>query len=181
MKPTTPIHGLMVEFLTAAEVLEAARRSRQAGYRQMDAYTPHPVEGLAAELGMRKTRLPFVVLAGGLVGLGVGFFMQYYSMAVSYPFNVGGRPHNSWPVFIPITFEVLILVGAISAFLGMLFLNGLPRPNHPVFNVPQFARSSQDRFFLCIEATDPQFDRQATGEFLAGLKPHGEVIEVPHE
>jgi hypothetical protein len=181
MKPQPPIHGLMVEFLTAQEVLDATRRSRQAGYRQMDAYTPYPVEGLAAELGMRKTRIPFVVLMGGLVGLGVGFLMQYYSMAVNYTFNVGGRPYNSWPVFIPITFELLILVGALSAFLGMMFLNGLPRPHHPVFNVPQFARSSQDRFFLCIEAVDPQFERQTTAEFLAALNPHGEVIEVPYE
>jgi hypothetical protein len=181
MKPTTPIHGLMVEFLTAQEVLAATRRSREAGYRDMDAYTPYPVEGLAVELGMRKTRIPFLVLMGGLVGVCVGFFMQYYSMAVSFPFNVGGRPANSWPVFLPIAFEVLILVGALSAFLGMMFLNGLPRPHHPVFNVPQFARSSQDRFFLCIEATDPHFDRQVTAEFLATLHPHGDVIEVPHE
>jgi hypothetical protein len=181
MKPTTAIHGLMVEFLTAQEVLQATRRSREAGYRDMDAYTPYPVEGLAVELGMRKTRLPFLVLMGGLVGLCVGFFMQYYSMAVRFPFNVGGRPANSWPAFLPIAFEVLILVAAISAFLGMMFLNGLPRPHHPVFNVPQFARSSQDRFFLCIEATDPHFDRQATAQFLATLYPHGDVIEVPHE
>ncbi len=181
MKPRAAIYGLMVEFLTAGEVLDATRRSRQAGYRQMDAYTPYPVEGLAAELGLKKTRIPFLVLMGGLVGMCVGFFMQYYSMAVNFRFNVGGRPHNSWPVFIPITFEVLVLVGAFSAFLGMMFLNGLPRPHHPVFNVPQFARSSQDRFFLCIEATDPQFDRRATAEFLATLQPQGEVIEVPHE
>jgi hypothetical protein len=181
MKPTTAIHGLMVEFLTAKEVLQATRRSREAGYRQMDAYTPYPVEGLAVELGMRKTRIPFVVLMGGLVGVCVGFFMQYYSMAVRFPLNVGGRPTNSWPAFLPIAFEVLILVAAFSAFLGMMFLNGLPRPHHPVFNVPQFARSSQDRFFLCIEATDPRFDRQATAEFLATLHPHGDVIEVPHE
>ena len=181
MKPQSPIHGLMVEFLTAQEVLDATRRSRQAGYRQMDAYTPYPVEGLAAELGMRNTRIPFVVLMGGLVGLGVGFFMQYYSSVISYPMNVGGRPHNSWPVFVPIAFELLILVGALAAFFGMMFLNGLPRPHHPVFKVPQFARSSQDRFFLCIEASDPQFDRETTAEFLAALRPHGEVIEVPYE
>ena len=170
----------MVEFLTAEQVLAATRRARQGGYRQMDAYTPYPVDGLAAELGMRRTRVPFVVLTGGLVGAGVGFFMQYYSMAISYAFNVGGRPYNSWPVFIPITFELMILVGSLSAFLGMMFLNGLPQPHHPVFNVPQFGRSSQDRFFLCIEAADPQFDRRTTAEFLATLDPHGEVIEVPH-
>jgi hypothetical protein len=181
MKTKTAIYGLMVEFLRAEEILAATRNARLAGYRDMDAYTPYPVEGLAAELGMRKTRIPFVVLMGGLVGAGVGFFMQYYSMAINYTFNSGGRPYNSWPVFIPITFELLILVASFAAFLGMMFLNGLPHPHHPVFNVPQFARSSQDRFFLCIEATDPQFDRRLTAEFLATLQPHGEVIEVPHE
>ncbi|MEN6452027.1 MAG: DUF3341 domain-containing protein [Thermoguttaceae bacterium] len=181
MKAKPTIFGLMVEFLTAEEVLDATRRARQMGYRQMDAYTPYPVEGLAIELGMRKSRVPFVVLMGGLAGAAGGFFMQYYSMAVRYPLNVGGRPYNSWPVFIPITFELLILVGAFAAFLGMMFLNGLPRPHHPVFNVPQFARSSQDRFFLCIEATDARFDRQITGEFLTTLHPHGDVIEVPYE
>ncbi len=181
MKPPSPIFGLMVEFLSAAEILDATRRARQAGYRHMDAYTPYPVDGLAAELGMRTTQIPFVVLMGGLVGAAVGFAMQYYSMAINYAFNVGGRPYNSWPVFIPITFEVMVLVGAFSAFLGMMFLNGLPRPHHPLFNVPQFARSSQDRFFLCIESTDPRFDLTATSEFLATLRPHGEVIEVPQE
>jgi hypothetical protein len=181
MKRRPPIHGLMVEFLTAQEVLAATRQARRAGYREMDAYTPYPVDGLAAELGMRKSSLPLLVFLGGLIGAGVGFLMQYYCMAIGYPLNVGGRPYNSWPVFIPITFELLILLGALAAFLGMIVLNGLPRPHHPVFNVPQFARSSQDRFFLCIEATDPKFDRNITSEFLATLKPHGEIIEVPHE
>jgi hypothetical protein len=106
--------------------------------------------------------------------------MQYWSMAVDYPFNVGGRPTNSWPVFIPITFEVMILVASFAALLGMLFLNGLPQPHHALFNVPRFARASQDRFFLCIEATDPLFDRQETAGFLAGLHPTGSVEEVPH-
>jgi hypothetical protein len=181
MKPGPAIHGLMVEFLTAAEILSATRRARQAGYREMDAYTPYPVEGLSAELGMRRSRIPFVVLMAGMVGAGVGFFMQYYSMAVNYPWNVGGRPYNSWPVFVPIAFEIMVLVGSLGAFLGMLFLNGLPRPHHPVFNVPQFARSSQDRFFLCIETTDPHFDRVATAAFLAALGPQGEVIVVSNE
>ena len=108
----------------------------------MDAYTPHPVEGLAAELGMRSTHIPTVVLLCGLVGVSVGFFMQYYSMAINYPWNVGGRPVNSWPVFIPIAFEIMILIASFGAFLGMLFLNGLPHPHHPVFNVPQFAVES---------------------------------------
>jgi len=181
MNPAAPLFGLMVEFRTADEVLAGTRRARQAGYRHMDAYTPYPVEGLAAELGLQRTRIPFVVLMGGLAGAGVGFFMQYYSMAVDYTFNAGGRPYNSWPVFVPIAFEVLILVAALAAFLGMMLLNGLPRPHHPVFNVPQFGRSSQDRFFLCIEASDPQFDPHRTAEFLATLGPQGEVLEVPQD
>jgi hypothetical protein len=114
------------------------------------------------------------------VGAAAGFFMQYWSMAVDYPFNVGGRPHNSWPVFIPITFEDMVLVAGFATLFGMLFLNGLPRPHHPVFNVPRFDHASQDRFFLCIEATDPLFDRQRTRDFLAGLHPASEVAEVPH-
>jgi hypothetical protein len=155
------------------------RRARREGYRNMDAYTPYTVEGLASELGLPRTRVPFVVLIAGLVGAAVGFFMQYWSMAVDYPFDVGGRPQNSWPVFIPITFEVMVLVASFATLFGMLFLNGLPRPHHPVFNVPRFARASQDRFFLCIEATDPRFDREATKQFLAGLRA-SDVVEVPH-
>jgi hypothetical protein len=179
MKPRTPIYGVMAEFETAQDLLEAARRARQAGYRDLDAYTPYPVEGLADELGLTRTRVPFVVLVAGLVGAAVGFFMQWWTMAVDYPFNIGGRPQNSWPVFIPITFELMVLVASFAALLGMLFLNGLPRPHHPVFNVPQFARASQDRFFLCIEATDPRFDREGTRQFLMGLHAT-EVTEVPH-
>ena len=180
MKPRTLYFGLMAEFETPQGILEATRRAREAGYRDMDAYTPYPVEGLATELGLPSTSVPFVVLVAGLVGAAAGFFMQYWSMAVDYPFNVGGRPLNSWPVFIPITFEVMVLVASLAALFGMLFLNGLPRPHHPVFNVPRFDHASQDRFFLCIEATDPQFDLQATRTFLAGLRPSGEVMEVPH-
>jgi hypothetical protein len=179
MKRRTALHGVMAEFVTAQQILEAARRAHEAGYRVMDAYTPYPVEGLAAELELPRTRVPFVVLVAGLVGAAVGFLMQYWSMAVDYPFNVGGRPHNSWPVFIPITFEVMVLVASFAALFGMLFLNGLPRPHHPVFNVPSFVHASQDRFFLCIEATDPLFDRERTRQFLAGLGPR-EIAEVPH-
>jgi len=181
MKPRTAIHGVMAEFLTAEGVLQATRRAWQAGYREMDAYTPYPVEGLAICLGMKQTRIPALVFWGGLAGAGAGFLMQFYSSAVDYPLNAGGRPYNSWPAFIPIAFEVLVLVAALSAFLGTLFLNGLPRPHHPVFNVPGFERSSQDRFFLCIEATDPRFDRADTAQFLLSLSPHGDVVEVPHD
>jgi hypothetical protein len=179
MKPRTAVHGVMAEFESAEQILAATRRAREAGYRDMDAYTPYPVEGLADELGLPRTRVPFVVLMAGLTGAAVGFFMQWWTMAVDYPFNIGGRPPNSWPVFIPITFEVMVLVAAFAALLGMLFLNGLPRPHHPVFNVPQFVRASQDRFFLCIEATDARFDREQTRQFLMGLNPT-EVMEVPH-
>ncbi len=179
MRPRTPIYGLMAEFETAAQILEATRRAREAGYHEMDAYTPYPVEGLADELDLPRTRVPSVVFIAGLVGAVVGFLMQYWSMAVDYPFNVGGRPPNSWPVWIPVMFEVMVLVASFAALFGMLFLNGLPRPHHPVFNVPNFARASQDRFFLCIEATDPRFDREATRQFLTELHPK-EVMEVPH-
>ena len=179
MKPPTPIFGLMAEFETPAQILAATRQARAAGYEAMDAYTPYAVDGLAAELGLPRTRVPFVVLIAGLVGAGIGFFMQYYSMAVDYPLNAGGRPYNSWPAFIPITFEVMVLISGFAALFGMLFLNGLPRPHHPVFNVKRFERASQDRFFLCIEASDPKFDMVGTHRFLADLKPT-EVMEVPH-
>jgi hypothetical protein len=179
MRTRAGFHGLLAEFETAEQILAAVRRARQEGYRNMDAYTPYPVEGLSEELGLTRSRVPFVVLAGGLVGAASGFFMQYWAEAVDYPLNVGGRPYNSWPAFIPITFELMVLVAAFAALLGMFYLNGLPMPYHPVFHLPRFARASQDRFFLCIEATDPRFDRSATKQFLASLQPQGEVMEVP--
>jgi hypothetical protein len=179
MKPETKLFGLMAEFESVDALFAATRRARQAGYREMDAYTPYAVEGLAEELGEPKTRIPLVVLIGGLVGAGAGFLMQYWSMAVDYPFNSGGRPLNSWPAYVPIAFEMLILVASFSAFFSMLFMNDLPRPHHPLFNVPQFARASQDRFFLCIEATDPQFDAERTLEFLSASEAHVGVVEVP--
>jgi len=170
----------MAEFETAEQILAAVRRSRQEGYRNMDAYTPYPVEGLSEELGLTRSWVPFVVLVGGLVGAAGGFFMQYWAEAVDYPLNVGGRPYNSWPAFIPITFEMMVLVASLAALLGMFYLNGLPMPYHPVFHLPRFARDSQDRFFLCIEATDARFDRLATKQFLTSLQPQGEIMEVPH-
>jgi len=181
MTEPLPVYGLMAEFLLPEEILEATKRAREAGYRDMDAYTPYPIEGLAAALGMKSSWIPSIVFIGGLVGASVGFFMQYFSMAVDYPLNSGGRPLNSWPVFIPITFEVFVLIAAFAAFLGVLYLNGLPRPHHPVFEVPAFARASQDRFFLCIEAVDPRFDLERTAAFLTSLPLHGSVIVVPRE
>jgi hypothetical protein len=173
------IYGLLAEFDSPTALLAAVRRARAEGYRKMDAYTPVPVEDLAEELGFHGTRLPWVIFAGGLIGCVGGFLMQYYAAAVSYPLNIGGRPFNSWPAFIPITFELTVLVGGITAVLAMLGMNGLPQPYHPLFNVPGFALASRDRFFLCVEATDPRFDREGTRRFLEGLMPR-EVAEVPH-
>ncbi len=181
MSAPTTLYGLLAEFAEPAQVLTATRRAWEEGYREMDAYSPYPVEGLATALGMKRSRIPSIVFCGALVGAGVGFLMQYYSMVIDYPFNSGGRPLNSWPAFIPVTFEVLVLIASLSAFLGTLFLNGLPRPNHPIFNAPGFERASQDRFFLCIEASDPRFDFDATRRFLAELATEEKVCEVHDE
>jgi hypothetical protein len=172
------IYGLMAEFEKPAELVRAVHAARQANYRKMDAYTPFPIEGLSEALDFRRTRVPLMIFIGGLVGCIGGFFMQYWCAAISYPINVGGRPLNSWPAFIPVTFELTILCAALAAVIGMLALNRLPMPYHPVFNVERFVLASRDRFFLCIEATDPLFDLEGTRQFLAGLQPR-EVSEVP--
>ncbi len=174
-----PIHGLMAEFDSPTELVLAARRAHDEGYRKMDAYTPFPIEELSDAIGFRHTRLPLVVLIGGILGCLGGYGLQYWVSAIDYPLNVGGRPYNSWPSFIPVTFETTVLVAAVSAVLGMLALNGLPMPYHPVFNVKSFALASKDKFFLCIEAADPLYDRVATEHFLKTLRPR-EIAEVPH-
>ena len=164
------IYGLMAEFRAPGEIVAAARRAREAGFIKMDAYTPFPIEELSEALGWRtRGRLPRLVLAGGLAGAAAGYGLQYYSAVIAYPVNVGGRPLHSWPSFIPITFETAVLFAALTAVLGMLALNGLPRPYHPVFNAPNFALASSDRFFLCIESDDPRFDPVSTRQFLQDL------------
>jgi Protein of unknown function (DUF3341) len=164
------LFGLAAEFNGHEQLLRAAERAYQQGFRKMDAYAPFPVEGLAEALG-KKNRLPLHVLCGGIVG-GVGaYYMQWYANVVSYPLNVGGRPLHSWPAFVPITFELTVLSAALTAFFLSLALSGLPKPYHPMFNLPEFERASQDRFFLCIEADDPRFDRARTLQFLEQLAP----------
>ena len=175
--PKHTIYGLMAEFSTPEQLLEAARRTQNAGYRRIDAFGPFPIEGLADAVGFHRTRLPLVVLIAGIIGGSLGFYLQYYAAAVSYPLNVGGRPLNSWPAFIPITFELTILFAAFAAVFGMLAMNGLPMPYHPVFNVRRFALASRDRFFLCVKARDPMFDIEKTRQFLETLNARG-VSEI---
>jgi len=174
-----PIYGLLAEFSDPNELIAAIRQARAGGYRRMDAYTPYPIEEVSEELGFHRNRLPLIVLIGGIAGLIAGYGLQYWTSVIAYPLNIGGRPYNSVIAFIPTTFETTVLFAAVSAVLGMLALNGLPMPYHPVFNVPRFALASRDRFFLCIEATDPMFDRELTRRFLERLVPRS-VAEVDH-
>ena len=176
--PTGP-YGLIAEFDDPEDVVEATRHAYERGYRMMEAYTPFPVHGLPEALGFEHTKIPAVVLIGGIVGGLGGFFMQWYSAVLSYPIIVGGRPLNSWPAFIPITFEMTVLFAALAAVFGMLGLNGLPRPHHPVFNAPNFALASGNRFFLCIQTRDPLFDTEGVRQLLEGHHPLA-VNEVPY-
>jgi hypothetical protein len=172
-----PLYGLIAEFDTPGDHGAAATRAREDGYRRMDAYSPFPIHEMTAALGMRRTKLPVIVLVGGLVGTATALLMQWFASAIHYPINVGGRPLASWPMFIPITFELTILFASFAAVFGMLGMNGLPMPYHPVFNAPRFALASRDRFFLCIEATDPKFEIETTRGFLESLGGH-DVTEV---
>lgn len=178
MAPRFPVYGFIAEFHTGEDLLAAVKRSRAEGFEIMEAYTPIPMEDVAHALG-HKTRLPLIVLCGGILGALVGFGMQYWMSVIDYPLNIGGRPLNSWPAFIVITFEMTILFAAFSAVLGMFALNGMPKPYHPVFNVPGFELASRNRFFLMILARDPLFDMQRTPEFMRGLEPLA-LEEVPH-
>jgi hypothetical protein len=172
-----PLYGLLAEFEDPNSLVAAAHQAYQHGYRCMDAYSPFPIEELHEALGTRHTRLPLIVLIGGIVGGVGGYLLQYWTSAIAYPVNIGGKPFHSWPAFVPITFESTILVAALSAVLGMLALNGLPQPYHPVFNVPRFALASRNRFFLCIESRDPNFHLEETRRFLETLSPR-EVTTV---
>ena len=179
MRRVGAIYGIMAEFHSPLAVVEAARAVRDAGYRKVDGYSPYPMEELSEALGQHHSPLPKIVLAGGILGLIVGWGLEYWAAVVEYPMNVGGRPFHSWPAFIVPAYETTILFAAAAAVLGMLALNGLPEPYHPVFNVPGFAFASRDKFFICIEAGDPKFDREGTKKFLAGLGAK-EVSEVEH-
>jgi ActD protein len=171
MAKAAAIYGLLAEFEDPTTLVNATHRAHQEGYRCMDADSPFPIEELHEALGAHHTKLPLIVLIGGICGCLGGYGLQYWVSAMAYPVNVGGKPFHSWPAFIPVTFECTILVAALSAVLGMLALNGLPQPYHPVFNVPRFALASRNRFFLCIESKDPKFDLEGTRAFLESMSP----------
>jgi hypothetical protein len=174
------IYGLFAQFKEPESLLAAAVRARKEGYKKIEAFSPYPVAGIKQVLDFPKDRVALATLMGGIIGGMGGFFMQWYANVIDYPLNVGGRPDNSWPSFIPITFELTILGAALSAGLGMLAMNGLPKPYYPTFNAKEFLRASKDGFFLCINADDPQFDRQKTTAFLCELRPQA-WGEIPDE
>lgn len=170
---TPALYGIMAEFDSPSNLVAAARRTYEAGYRRINGYSPYPIEELSEAIGFTRTSLPLIVLIGGILGGLGGFFMQYWMEVIDYPLNVGGKPFNSWPAFIPITFECTVLVAAFAAVLGMLLLNKLPQPYHPVFNAPNFALATRDKFFLVIEANDPKFKHEEATQFMHSLDPVG--------
>jgi hypothetical protein len=180
MQERSHLYGVMGEFETATDLIRAAEKTRDAGYKKMDAYAPYPVEGLSEALGLRRSWVPFLTLMGGLGGGLTGFGFQYWVNVIAYPLNIAGRPLNSWPAFIPVTFELTILGAASFAVFGMLALNKLPHPYHPVFSVARFSRATTDRFFICIEATDPKFSVTESTRFLQSLDAQ-HITEVRDE
>lgn len=177
-KPLEGTYGIIAEFSDPQTLLDAANRTREAGYTNFEAYSPFPIHGLAEAVGFHKSRFSALVLAGGIIGGIGGFFMCWYANVISYPLNIGGKPLNSWPAWIPITFECTILLAAFAAVFGMLGLNGLPMPYHPVFNIERFSQASRDKFFLVIQSRDPKFEIDEAWKFLETLGPR-EVIDVP--
>src|SRR5207244_6838236 len=172
------LYASMAEFDNASALVAAARRTHEAGYRRINGYSPYPIEELDEAIGFTRTALPLIVLAGGILGALGGFFMQYWIEVINYPLNVGGKPYNSWPAFIPITFETTVLCASFAAVLGMLMLNKLPQPYHPVFNAPNFALATRDRFFLVIEANDPKFKYSEATQFMKTLEEARDVCDV---
>lgn len=166
-----PMYGLMAEFDSPDALVAACESAHAAGYQKIDAYTPYPIEAVWEALGHHKSKLPLIVLIGGLIGCLAGFALQYWASVIEYPMNVGGRPPNSWVAFIVPAFETTILFAAFSAVLGMFALNGLPMPYHPTFNVERFAEASRDRYFLMIGSMDPRFNAGATRDFLEAQQP----------
>jgi hypothetical protein len=171
------IYGLMAEFDTTTEIVKAAEKMRDAGYTKTDAFSPFPIHEMDEALGVKRSILPYLVFGGGVAGLLLGMGMQYYMSVIDYPIMVGGRPHFSLPAFIPPAYELTILLAAFTAVFGMILLNGLPRPHHPVFNVPRFSLASREKFFLLIETEDPKFDYEETKKFMESLNPQ-EVFDV---
>lgn len=167
--PERSLYGLVAEFERPEAILAAAQRTHEAGYRRTDAYSPFPVDGLSDALGFRDQWIPLIVLIGGILGAMAGFGLLYYCMIISYPINVGGQPLYGWPIYIPITFECTVLLAATAGLVGLFLLNGMPEPYHPIFEAPGFDRATSDRFFLCIEAADPRFDREETRRFMDTL------------
>ena len=171
-------YGLLAEFATADALLAAAREARAAGYRLVEAYTPFSVEGLPEALALPRNRVSLLTLIGGVLGGAGAFFLQWYSAVLDYPINSGGRPLNSWPAFIPATFELAVLGAALATFGGMLVLNGLPRLRHPLFEVDEFHLASRNRFFLCIRSGDRRFSAAETRTWLETLRPV-RIVAVP--
>ena len=172
-------YGLLVEFDDAHDLVSACETIRDAGYRRWDAHTPFPIHGMDEAMGIRGTRLPWIVLVGGLAGMAAGLAMIWWMNAVDYPFVISGKPLFGWPAAVPVTFELTVLFSAFAAFFGMWGLNGMPRLHHPLFSSERFARATSDRFFIAIEKDDPAFDRRATRELLSSLG--GLAVEEIHD